>query len=243
VIILGLETATKVCGVALADDDRVLVELSTSGRLTHSQRLLPMVEQALRESGLDRCQLDGIAVSAGPGSFTGLRIGMATAKGLGYALDRPVLAVPTLDALALNGWAWSGLVCPLLDARRNQVYAAVYRGADGGRDPRRLGGYWALELAALLDHLCAFDEPILFLGDAGARFGPEIRARLGGKASFAPLSSAFPRAAGVAEIGLRLLAAGHRPTAAEARPVYVRPSEAEIRAGRPAGRAITDGSR
>lgn len=247
-IILGLETATNVCGVALLDDDRVLAEFSTSGRLTHSQRLMPLVEQALREVGVDRGRLDGIAVSAGPGSFTGLRIGLATAKGLGFALDRPVLPVPTLDALAFNVWSWPGLICPLLDARKNQVYAALYHGgspagaagegaADGTEDAdadnrslRRLGGNWALDLGTLLDRLSAFNEPVLFLGDALPRYGPGIADRLGEKAHFAPMSARFPRAASVAELGRGWLAAGHRPGAAEARPIYVRQSEAEVKA-------------
>lgn len=258
-IVLGLETATNVCGVALIGGDRVLAEFSTSGRLTHSQRLMPLVEQALREAGVDRGQLDGIAVSAGPGSFTGLRIGLATAKGLGYALERPVLPIPTLDALAFNVWAWPGLICPLLDARKDQVYAALYHGAGGAgtagpgatgtggsRPLRRLGGYWALGLGVLLDHLSAFNKPILFLGDAIPRYGPGIRERLGTKADFAPVSVRFPSAAGVAEIGLRLLVSGLRPEAAEARPIYVRPSEAEVKArvrARARRAATNDGSR
>ncbi len=247
-IVLGLETATNVCGVALVDDDRVLAEFSTAGRLTHSQRLMPLVEQALGEAGIDRGRLDGIAVSAGPGSFTGLRIGLATAKGLGYALDRPVLAVPTLDALAFNVWAWPGLICPLLDARKDQVYAALYRGSPptGGRSLRRLGGYWAMDLGALLERLSAFNEAVLFLGDALPRYGPGIAERLGAKAHFVPVSGRFPRAAAVAELGLRRLAAGRRPGAAEARPIYVRQSEAEVKArarARARRAATNDGSR
>ena len=256
-IVLGLETATNVCGVALVDDDRVLAEFSTSGRLTHSQRLMPLVEQALTEAGIDRGRLDGIAVSAGPGSFTGLRIGLATAKGLGFALDRPVLAVPTLDALAFNVWAWRGLICPLLDARKDQVYAALYRGSppagaggDGtgaaGHMLRRLGGYWAMDIGSLLDRLSAFNEPVLFLGDALPRYGTGIAERLGPKAHFAPGSGRFPRAASVADLGLRRLAAGRRPGAAEARPIYVRQSEAEVKArarARARRAATNDGSR
>ncbi|MHB8946055.1 MAG: tRNA (adenosine(37)-N6)-threonylcarbamoyltransferase complex dimerization subunit type 1 TsaB [Bacillota bacterium] len=247
-IVLGLETATNVCGVALVDDDRVLAEFSTSGRLTHSQRLMPLVEQALNEAGIGRGQLDGIAVSAGPGSFTGLRIGLATAKGLGYALDRPVLPVPTLDALAFNAWAWPGLICPLLDARKDQVYAALYRGNPpaGGRSTRRLGGYWAMDLGSLLERLSAFNDPVLFLGDALPRYGPGIVERLGAKAHFAPASGRFPRAAAVAELGHGRLAAGRRPGAAAARPIYVRQSEAEVKArarARARRAATNDGSR
>ncbi len=243
-IVLGLETATNVCGVALISEDRVLAELSVTGRLTHSQRLMPLVEQALAESGVERTAIDGIAVSAGPGSFTGLRIGLATAKGLGFSLERPVLPVPTLDALAFNVWSWPGLICPLLDARKAQVYAALYRGDPEGRAGlRRLGGYWAMDLGSLLDRISAFAGPVLFLGDAVGRYGGAIKERLPEKARFAPVSARFPAAASVAQIGSCLLATGHRPDAAQATPIYIRPSEAEAKARRLARAGGRHGSR
>ncbi|MBP3737224.1 MAG: tRNA (adenosine(37)-N6)-threonylcarbamoyltransferase complex dimerization subunit type 1 TsaB, partial [Lachnospiraceae bacterium] len=132
--ILAIDTSGQVAGCALLEDGRLLSEynsLSSASALrkTHSQTLMPMLESLRDQTELDLHTLDAIAVTAGPGSFTGLRIGAATAKGLGLALEKPVIAVPTLEALAFGVWTAGGdsaLICPVMDARRRQVYTAAY---------------------------------------------------------------------------------------------------------------------
>ena len=135
--ILGLDSSGLVASVAVVEEDITIAEYTVNYKKTHSQTLLPMLDELKRMTELDLHTLDAIAIAAGPGSFTGLRIGSATAKGLGLALNLPILPVPTVDALAYNLYGSSALVCPLMDARRNQVYTRLYefqkRAADGGK--------------------------------------------------------------------------------------------------------------
>ena len=119
--ILGLDSSGLVAGVAVVEDEVLLAEYTTDYKKTHSQTLLPMLEELTRMIELDLNTVDAIAIASGPGSFTGLRIGSATAKGLGLALNKPLVEVPTLEGLAWNLWGTEKLVCPLMDARRNQV--------------------------------------------------------------------------------------------------------------------------
>lgn len=132
--ILGIDSSGLVAGVAVTEDDVLVAEYTTNYKKTHSQTLLPMLDELRRMVELDLNTLDAIAVASGPGSFTGLRIGAATAKGLGLALNRPLVEVPTLEGLAWNVWGAGGIVCPLMDARRNQVYTAAYRYTAGSRE-------------------------------------------------------------------------------------------------------------
>ncbi|MBP5733988.1 MAG: tRNA (adenosine(37)-N6)-threonylcarbamoyltransferase complex dimerization subunit type 1 TsaB, partial [Lachnospiraceae bacterium] len=124
--ILGIDSSGLVASVAVTNDGVLLGEYTTNYKKTHSQTLLPMLDELKKMIELDLSTLDAIAISAGPGSFTGLRIGSATAKGLGLALDKPLIEVPTLEGLAYNLCGSNALVCPIMDARRNQVYTAVY---------------------------------------------------------------------------------------------------------------------
>ena len=124
--ILGIDSSGLVASVAIVEDDVLLAEYTTDYKKTHSQTLLPMLEEVRRMIDLDMNSLDAIAIASGPGSFTGLRIGSATAKGLGLALRKPLVEVPTLEGLAWNLCGTDRLVCPLMDARRNQVYGAAY---------------------------------------------------------------------------------------------------------------------
>ena len=124
--ILAIDSSGLVAGVAVAEGDTLLAEYTTNYKKTHSQTLLPMLDEVKRMIELDLSSIDAIAVAAGPGSFTGLRIGSATAKGLGLALDKPLIGVPTVDALAMNLYGAGGYICPIMDARRNQVYTGIY---------------------------------------------------------------------------------------------------------------------
>ena len=125
--ILAIDSSGLVASVAVTEDDSLIAEYTTNYKKTHSQTLLPMLDEVKKMIELDLSCVDAIAVSAGPGSFTGLRIGSATAKGLGLALDKPIISVPTVDALAMNVYGTDHIVCPLMDARRSQVYTGIYR--------------------------------------------------------------------------------------------------------------------
>ena len=124
--ILGLDSSGLVASAAVVEEDVTIAEYTVNYKKTHSQTLIPMLDEIKRMTELDLHTLDAIAIASGPGSFTGLRIGSATAKGLGLALDIPIIPVPTVDALAYNFYGCSALVCPLMDARRNQVYTGLY---------------------------------------------------------------------------------------------------------------------
>lgn len=124
--ILGLDSSGLVAGVAVLEDDNLLAEYTVNYKKTHSQTLLPMLDEIAKMIELDLNTIDAIAVAGGPGSFTGLRIGSATAKGLGFALNKPLIQIPTVEGLAYNLWNNRDLVCPLMDARRNQTYTGLY---------------------------------------------------------------------------------------------------------------------
>ena len=129
--ILGIESSSLVASAAIVTDDILTAEYTVNFKKTHSQTLLPMIDEIVTMTETELGSIDAIAVSGGPGSFTGLRIGSATAKGLGLALKKPLIHVPTVDALAYNLWGAAGLVCPIMDAKRSQVYTGIYRLEDG----------------------------------------------------------------------------------------------------------------
>ncbi|MGI6649153.1 MAG: tRNA (adenosine(37)-N6)-threonylcarbamoyltransferase complex dimerization subunit type 1 TsaB [Bacillota bacterium] len=157
--VLGIDSATLVAGMAIVDEQRVVVEGFLQTRRTHSERLLPLIDWWMREAELSLADIDGIAVTNGPGSFTGLRIGMATAKGLAQATGKAFIGIPTLDALALN-LAGSGVICPILDARKGEVYTALYISPAADR-VIRLSNYVAVTPARLIDWVKTGTWPLL----------------------------------------------------------------------------------
>ncbi|MEW6219327.1 MAG: tRNA (adenosine(37)-N6)-threonylcarbamoyltransferase complex dimerization subunit type 1 TsaB [Thermodesulfobacteriota bacterium] len=227
-LILALETAGVYGSVAVVDADRCLAEETWASGRTHSQGLLAAVDRLLRELDLGAADLAAVAVSQGPGSFTGLRIGLATAKGLAMAAGIPVLGVPTLDALAWQTTPTSLLVCPLLDARKGEVFTARYRWQPDSAQLRRVSDYQALPPEALAASLA---EPVLLLGDGLVAYRQLLATALGDLATMVPLATVFPRASVVGWLGQRQLAAGETLDPA-AGPLYVRPSEAEVNLGR-----------
>ncbi len=217
--LLALETSTPAGGAALIDGDQVVGEYSLNIRLTHSERVMAAVDRLLVDAGWRTSDLEGLAVSIGPGSFTGLRIGISTAKGLAMGLGLAVAPVPTLDALAA-GLPFAALpVCPVLDARKGEVYASLYRW-DGGV-ARRQWDYLALAPADLARRLT---EPVIVCGDGAARVGSAF-------ARLAPPAHCMPSPACVAQLGHAILAAGGGVAPAALAPLYLRPSEAELRRG------------
>ena len=215
--VLAVETSTRAGGVALVEGERLVAEYLLDVSVTHSERLLATIDHVLGDAGWTPRDVQGLAVAVGPGSFTGLRVGIGTVKGLALALGVPVAAVPTLDAMAA-ALPWASLpVCPVLHARRNEVYAAMYRW--DGEGVRRESEYLALAPAELAARLAA---PTLLLGDgADAVHSPHAR--------HAPPPRRVPSPACVAVLGRARLALGETVDAASLSPFYLRPSEAELR--------------
>jgi tRNA threonylcarbamoyladenosine biosynthesis protein TsaB len=224
--ILAIETATRAGSVALLDADRVLGQILLNIALTHSERLMAMVDRLLADCGLAPGDLEGLAVSVGPGSFTGLRVGIATAKGLGFALGIPIAPVASLDALASLLPFADAPVAPLLDARKGEVYCSLYGWQEAGMTRR--WEYLALSPEEVAERLPA---PVIVLGDGVGPCWPFL-ARLGSSVRVAPSTHAMPWAAAVGRLGYPRLAAGQGVEAAALEPLYLRPSQAEVKAGR-----------
>jgi tRNA threonylcarbamoyladenosine biosynthesis protein TsaB len=224
--LLAVESATLSGGAAILDGDRLLGEITLNIAITHSERLLAAVDRLLADCGLAPADLEGLAVSVGPGSFTGLRVGLATVKGLAMALDLPIAPVPTLDALAARLPFADAPVCPILDARKNEVYLSLYRW-HGDRMCREWD-YLALspELAA-----AELTAPVILLGDGIEACRPWLDGQ-GDGIRIAPAVQRLPAAATVAELGHAVLAAGDGVGAEALVPLYLRPSEAELKARR-----------
>lgn len=222
-LILGIETATMTGGIALLDENRLISEYTLNVRTTHNARLMPALDQMLKDSSVDKYEISGIAVSLGPGSFTGLRIGLATAKGLAMGLDIPLVGIPTLDALARNIPFSMYQVCPVLDAKKKEIYTSIFRYEDS--ELIRLTPYSVIPPDELIKQI---HEKTIFLGDAVDAYKSLLFGKLGDMAIFAPDSCRLPRAAIVAEMGLAKLKAGKYLDIASAEPIYIRPSDAEI---------------
>ena len=222
--ILGIESASLVASAAIVREGVLVAEYTVNFKKTHSQTLLPMIEEIVKMTEQELPEIDAIAISGGPGSFTGLRIGSATAKGLGLALEKPLIHVPTLDAMAYNLAGCAHYICPIMDARRNQVYTGLYRYEEGFEI---ISGGEAVAMEELLERLKSLDGKVMFLGDGVPVHRALIEAELGEKALFAPAQNNRQRAASVAALGAEMYAAGKVETADEHVPVYLRMSQAE----------------
>ncbi|GAB6179602.1 tRNA (adenosine(37)-N6)-threonylcarbamoyltransferase complex dimerization subunit type 1 TsaB [Desulfotomaculum defluvii] len=225
--VLGIEAATPVAGVAVVEDGRILAEHLVNNRRTHSVNLLPMIKAVIEEAGINPGDVNGVAVSSGPGSFTGLRIGMTTAKTLAWIWQIPVIGVSTLEALALPLGARDQIVCPILNARKNEVYANIFRGQSGR--PENLSGPLAIGIPELVQRLEKWPEKITFMGDAVPIYQEEIKKLMGDRAEFSPQSTQLPRGAAVAELGYLELVSGGGIKPLELKADYIRLSEAEVK--------------
>ena len=228
--ILSFDSSGMTASVAFAADGVLIAEYTINHKKTHSETLLPMLDQIVRDAELTLEDIDAIAIAAGPGSFTGLRIGAATVKGLGLALEKPVIPVPTCEALAYNLCGISGLTVPIMDARRGQVYTGIYRENAGTGES---AGYeiildqTALSIEELLEKLEELGEPVTFLGDGVPVFRTVIGEKCRVPYTFAPPQSALQRAASVAALG-EIYARNGRMISADAfAPIYLRKSQGE----------------
>lgn len=226
-LILAIDTATPCCSVALTEgcrqDGRVMATLTLCGTVTHSRRLLTTVDWLLAEMAISWPEIDSVAVSIGPGSFTGLRIGMATAKGFVYAAEKPLLGVSTLAALAA-GCSSSKMICAVLDARKKEVYSAFFR-QDGFGAIRQVSNISVMHPEHLAERI---QEPVYMVGDAVAVYGNLWQAMLGDAFESAPAQMHVPMAASLGLLAAEQLLTGQTLDKASAAPLYVRASDAEL---------------
>lgn len=223
--ILGMDSSGLVASVAVVENDILVAEYTVNHKKTHSQTLLPMLDEVVRMTELDLETIDAIAVAAGPGSFTGLRIGAATVKALGLALEKPVVSVPTCHGLAFNMWGTDKVVCPILDARRSQVYTGVYQFVEGKLDVIR--DQDAMGIDELISYLNELGRAVIFVGDGIPVYKDFINDNINVVYEFAPAGFNRQRASSVAALGMQLYEEGKYESADDHKPIYLRKSQAE----------------
>ena len=216
--VLAIDSSGLTATVAVVEDTQTIAEYTVNYKKTHSQTLLPMIDEMAKMVELDLSSIDAIAVAGGPGSFTGLRIGSATAKGLGLALDKPLVNVPTVDALAYSVYGCSDLICPIMDARRQQVYTGIYTFSysAGKKDGENLVEpvfqvlkmQMAVSVADLIRRLNNYGRPVVFLGDGVPVYQELLAEGLRVPYSFAPSYMNRQRAAVVGALGIRYFKKG-----------------------------------
>ena len=238
--ILALDSSGLVASVAVLCDDVLQAEYTINYKKTHSQTLLPMLEEVQKLIELDLTTIDAIAVACGPGSFTGLRIGSATAKGLGLALDKPLIAVPTLEGLAYQLYGTDKLVCPIMDARRNQVYTGIYEfirvendqssekeNKEGSFSLKIIEPQCAVDICEIAAKLNALGREVCLLGDGVPVYREQLAELLMVPYSFAPAQMNRQRAACVGALAEEYYRQGKVQSAADHQPEYLRLSQAE----------------
>lgn len=245
-IVLGIESSTPIASVAVVSEDKVLGEITLNIGLTHAEQLLPLIDELLRQTKLTCAELGGIAIAGGPGSFTGLRIGMATAKGLAQGLAVPIISIPTLLAMAYLETGRPGLVCPLLNARREEVYTALFRVGsppthhqpthspqtnsqqmNSQQMPELLEPYQAVDPKLWAEKLRTYEEPVLLCGDGAMDYQAIWQSILGDNAISPAVPFLTARGASVAWLGKERLLHGEQDDLFTLKPMYIRSSEAQ----------------
>lgn len=233
--VLAIDSSGMTATVAVVEDTQTIAEYTVNFKKTHSQTLLPMIDTMGKMIELDLKSIDAIAVAGGPGSFTGLRIGSATAKGLGMALEKPLIHVPTVDGLAYNLYGCQDIICPIMDARRKQVYTGMYtfarRELEGSKETELvldvLEAQNASPIEELIERLNIHGRQVVFLGDGVPVYQDVIKEKMRVPFSFAPASANRQRAAVVGALGIQYYKEGKFETAMEHQPDYLRVSQAE----------------
>ena len=234
--ILAIDSSGLTATVAVVEDEQMVAEYTINYKKTHSQTLLPMIDEMARMTEVDLSTVDAIAVAGGPGSFTGLRIGSATAKGLGLALGKPLVSVPTVDAMAYSVYGCEDIICPIMDARRRQVYTGIYafvpeRVAEDSHEMRYRFKVMRVQMAVsveeLIRRLNVYGKRVVFLGDGVPVYREMLAEGLKVPYFFAPSYMNRQRAAAVGALGIRYYQEGRYETAAEHKPEYLRVSQAE----------------
>lgn len=222
--ILSIDSATEAASCAVIDDNKLLGEITINHKKQHSVVLMPIVDDLLKNLHLSIEDIDGFVVCKGPGSFTGLRIGMSMIKGLSQGTSKPFVAISSLDALAYNLAYTEGIICPILDALRDNVYTAIY--SFQGDKLIRLTEYTLLHIEELIEMLNKYDKPVTFLGDASDKFRQQLKDCLK-TVAFAPKHLNLVRASSLGELGLNLLSAGVNDDLYTSSPIYLRRPQAE----------------
>ena len=235
--VLAIDSSGLTATVAVVEETQTVAEYTINYKKTHSQTLLPMIDEVVKMTELDLGTINAIAVAGGPGSFTGLRIGSATAKGLGLALNKPLIHVPTVDGLAYNVFGCEDIICPIMDARRNQVYTGIYTFSKkaGEKEGRNLVEpvfqvikmQMAVSIEELAERLNRYRRPVVFLGDGVPVHVNVLAEKLTVPYSFAPAYMNRQRAAVVGTLAIQYYKSGKFETAEEHRPDYLRVSQAE----------------
>lgn len=223
--ILGIDSSGLVASIALISDETMIAEYTINYKKTHSQTLLPMLDEVIQMVGVSLDEIDAIAVAAGPGSFTGLRIGASTAKGLGLALNKPLISVPTVDGLANNLFGTDKLICPIMDAKRNQVYTGLY---EFNKDKLNvICNQKAVSIDEIMEEINQLGRDVIFLGDGVPVYKDQIQDKLNVAYFFAPPHLSKQRAGAIATLGAIYYSEGKIENATNHQPVYLRLSQAE----------------
>lgn len=222
-IVLSIDSSSKVATVAILKDDVLLGEYILNDKREHSVILVPLIENLLKECNLTIDDIDGYVVSKGPGSFTGLRIGMATIKGMSFGNNKPYISISSLDALAYNLISFNGIICPIMDALRENVYTALYRNNNDNLE--KIMDYTAMDIDKLVDLLKNKNEDVIFVGDGVYKHKQYICDNFP-KAHFAPTHLNIIRASSLGELGLQLLKDGFCDDS-NSSPIYLKKPQAE----------------
>lgn len=230
--ILAIESSGLTASVALAMDNTLIAEYTVNYKKTHSQTLLPMLDEIKKMTELDLESIDAIAISNGPGSFTGLRIGSASAKGLGLALNKPLIEVSAIEALAYNLYGMNEAICPIMDARRNQVYTGVFTFNKKGQSPydyefSTLLEPVPLDIKELITKLNDMGRDVIFTGDGIDVYKEVIASELKVPYSYAAFTGNRQKAGSVALLAMAMAKEGKFVKAEDSSPVYLRLSQAE----------------
>ncbi len=232
--VLALDSSGLVASVALVTEEQVIGEYTINYKKTHSQTLLPMLDVMFRQLDMDISEIDAIAVSGGPGSFTGLRIGAATAKGLGLALNKPLIHIPTAEGMAYQMYGGEGVICPIMDARRSQVYTGIYAfdlegdiSGEADRNFHVLEDQMAISIDELIEKLNQLGQVVTFIGDGVPVHKHVIAEKLLVPYFFAPAHCNRQNAAAVGALGIVYYQEGRIQSAVDHQPDYLRVSQAE----------------
>lgn len=223
-LILSVESATSAASVAILNEKGVLGESTLNFKKQHSVILMTLIDTILKDNNLTIKDIDGFVVSKGPGSFTGLRIGMATVKGLCLGLNKPLISISTLDGLAYNELNFNGIICPIMDALRDNVFTAFYKNENGTL--KKLSEHNHVSVNELVNKIKEFDEPVIFVGD-GIEKHKDFLTENVENCSFASITNNFAKASSLGALGKELLEKGVHDNLNECKPMYLRKSQAE----------------
>ena len=223
--ILALDTSGINCSACIIDDTKVICDFNLNTGMTHSEKLMPMIDTMLKNSNIELSDIDVFACSIGPGSFTGLRIGISTVKAFALSLNKPVVGVPSLVGLAFNISNFDGIICSILDAKNDNVYAALFKYKND--IPVMIENYFTDSIDSLIENLKEKNEKVMFVGDGSASFKDKLKTSLEEKAYFAPLHLNNQLSTSIAKAALEKVKFSEFDTCDTLMPMYLKKSQAE----------------